>query len=182
MDTYFPIISNLITHNCLYIDTIKSYLEIGVRDGDSLKAVIQEYINIKEIVLSDNWGGDFGGSARGNNNHIKELLLNIHYPLNQVTFLNGDSQVTLPKYFIHNPQKIFDFCFIDGGHSIVNVCCDLGNTLNHSLITAIHDVRHPAHTYIYELCLAFYRSTHSKYLMIDDGAYLIYFIDKSIIK
>ena len=182
MNTYFPIISNLITNGCLFIDTINSYLEIGVCEGISVKAIVQEYPGIKEVVLSDTWGGTYGGTARGSHEYVKKNLLNMGYPLEYITFLDGDSHITIPQYFRDNLEKKFDLCFVDGDHSIKGLSCDLENVLNHTLITAIHDVRHPAYTYLYEVCLAFYRQVHDRYIMIDEGAYLIYFIDKSVVK
>ncbi|MBU2346687.1 MAG: class I SAM-dependent methyltransferase [Gammaproteobacteria bacterium] len=177
---YFKYISKLIESGAINIDTIRSYLEIGVCEGNSVKAMVQEFPLIEKIVLSDTWGDTYGGSNQLSHDHIEDQLEDEGFDLDNVIFLDGDSKETLPLYFSLSQEEVFDLIFIDGDHSIEGATEDLANCIDHCRICAFHDVRHPAHPYLLGLCYWFYDIIKEDFIMIDDGEYLIYFIKKDL--
>ena len=71
---------------------IRSYLEIGVADGFTLSCRLRENAQLDDLVLCDTWGATDGGTNRGSHEHIEKLLLDRRFPLDRVTFLDGDSK------------------------------------------------------------------------------------------
>ena len=167
MRNMYPLFSNLIDQNP-FID-IKSYLEIGVREGDSLLRVIEQFPSLGRIVLCDTWGGEYGGSMRGNHEHIISLLETHKYPLDKVTFLDGDSKVKIPEYFAQNSSVIFDFAYIDGDHSGNGLWSDLLNIAHHANIILVGDLRHIQHSYLRDVFRAFHETVRDIFIAIDDG-------------
>ena len=176
---YFKYISKLIEVGAVQLDTVRSYLEIGVCEGNSVKAMIQEFPHIEKLVLSDTWEDAYGGSDQLSHAHIEDLLEEEGFDLDNVVFLDGDSKETIPLYFSVG-DEIFDIIFIDGDHSIQGGYWDLVNCIDHCKICAFHDVRHPAHPYLLGLCYAFYELIKEEFIMVDDGEYLVYFIRKDL--
>ena len=132
-----------------YAKGARSYLEIGVREGHSLKVVL-EHADIELLVLCDNWGGSFGGTNRGNHNHILPLVEGI----SSVIIWDGNSQECIPK----SPLANFDLVLVDGDHSFLGALADLENCWIKLAIGGymiIDDLSHPKHLYIEPLCHAF---------------------------
>jgi len=177
---YFTFISNMIKHNQGFtLNCLKSYLEIGVCDGFSIQCMIREYPELERIVLSDTWGNEYGGSDKGSHDHIIKLLLEEGLDISKATFLDGDSKKTIPAYF-ETCEEEFDMIYVDGDHSPLGCLEDITNCINHCKILAVHDVRHPLYSFIRELCYGFYDTVKDKFLMVDNGEYLIYFIKKDL--
>lgn len=172
----FPIITSLI-HRYLLPGEIKSYLEIGVNEGFSLFNVLEHCPKITDLVLCDNWLKAFGGYNRGSHDHIEAKLIDKGFPMEYVTFLDGDSKVKIPEYFSQHPGKMFDFGFVDGDHSAKGLLADLVNMVEHAHILAVHDIRHPSHSYLKDVLYDFYegamlsdkRRVRDAFLLIDDG-------------
>jgi hypothetical protein len=123
------------------------YLEIGVREGDSLKAVLDVHTP-EMLLLCDNWSGEYGGSARGSNEHIIRLLQNLKYDYS-VLFYDGDSQITVPTI-----KPIPDMALIDGDHSFKGCEADMYNVwqlLPVNGLMIVDDLSHPAHTYLQDV-------------------------------
>jgi len=98
----------------------QSYLEIGVREGGSLTALLRHY-KPPVIYLCDTWGAAWGGSGRGNFDHIIELLKEKGFE-GEVVFLTGYSQILVPQL----KGKIkFDLILVDGNHSYRAAWVDL---------------------------------------------------------
>jgi len=55
-----------------------SYLEIGVREGDSLKALLKGH-HPYNITICDTWGSAYGGTGRGSSKHIVKILEELEY-------------------------------------------------------------------------------------------------------
>ena len=100
----------------------KHYLEIGVREGDSIKALITHHKPLS-MVVCDTWGSTYGGSGRGNPKHIIELLKELRYE-GECIFLNGQSQDMIPQL---EGRKKFDLILVDGDHSYKGAYTDLVN-------------------------------------------------------
>ena len=92
----------------------ESYLEVGVNEGTSLEVVISECPTIKSLTLVDLWGLEYGGTGRGSNAHIAELLNRLNYT-GETRFMDGNSHEKLPQLIKEGAQ--FDLVTIDGDHS-----------------------------------------------------------------
>lgn len=162
----YPLISNLITNNPL-IPEVKSYLEIGVREGHSVLLAIEQFPHLDRVVLCDTWGGEYGGTERGNHEHIVSLLETHKYLLDKVIFLDGDSKVKIPEYFALNPSV--DLAYIDGDHSGNGLWCDLLNIIHHANVILVGDLRHVGHSYLRDVFRAFHETVRDIFIAIDDG-------------
>lgn len=126
---------------------VGAYLEIGTRDGDSLRVVLEESSGLLcSVWLADTWGSEYGGSGRGNHSHIEQLLDDFNFDGRRV-FLNGNSRDTIPALM---PEKAeaFDLVLVDGDHSYEGGMADLVNTwplLKPGCAVLFHDISHPAH-------------------------------------
>ena len=140
---------------------VRQYLEIGTRDGDSLRVVLESAGRQLEVVyLADQWGTDYGGSGRGSHAHIKQLLDDFNFSGRRV-FLDGNSRETIPTLM---PQKAeaFDLVLVDGDHSYEGGMADLVNTwplVRPGCCVVFHDILHPAHPDLME-CFVEFVVTH----------------------
>lgn len=119
----------------------RSYLEIGVQDGGSLRRVIKAG-KIKRLVLCDTWGSKYGGLNRGNHRRIENLLKKLKFD-GEVEFLDGKSQDLLPGL-----EDRFDLILIDGDHSYQGAFQDLNNCwhlLTQRGIIVYDDLTHSSH-------------------------------------
>lgn len=129
----------------------ESYLEIGTREGDSLKAVLFGHRPFY-LVICDTWGSQYGGSGRGNHKHIDKILETIRYK-GIVKYLDGDS-----KYMIPTLNEEFDLILVDGDHSDKGAYKDLVNVwrlLKKGGLLVFDDVKHIAHKYLYGTIMRF---------------------------
>lgn len=101
---------------------VRSYLEVGVSDGGSLRRVVSGNKNLEHLVLCDQWTATYGGSGRGSNAHIKRLLAELEYK-GDTHFLDGDSKVQIPTL----RGCKFDLVNVDGDHSDAGALIDLTN-------------------------------------------------------
>lgn len=139
-----------------------SYLEIGVAEGDSLMAVL-ECGSIKKIVLCDTWGGESGGTNRGNSSHVWKRLVSAGYDNKAlaVEILDGRSQERLPRWIedrlywgvLQNIMSLrFDMILVDGDHSAegaerdLDICIPL--VRHGGGILCLDDVVHPDHPWL----------------------------------
>jgi predicted O-methyltransferase YrrM len=49
----------------------------------------------------------------------------------KITFISGDSKITVPLYFQKYPDKKFDYILVDGGHDEITAYQDLKNVVNY---------------------------------------------------
>lgn len=124
-----------------------SYLEIGVQEGLSLSTVLKADTpkSIDRVSLCDNWGPDFGGTSKGNHEHIHNVLRSVKFE-GEVNFYDGDSKITVPKI-----AEKFDLVLVDGDHSEHGCLIDMENSwelLNQEGHMVVDDIIHPAHAYL----------------------------------
>lgn len=174
--SYFPFLADFVATHDLEINT---YLEIGVCEGNCVRNIVSQIPDIEKLVLCDTWGNTYGGSDRGNHDHIEAILVEEGFPLERAIFLDGDSKVKIPEYFADNPE-IFDVIFIDGDHSFMGCWQDMVNCIDYCEICIVHDIRHPAHFELKDCVYSFYNLIKDRFYMVDDGSYLVYFIKKDI--
>jgi hypothetical protein len=168
----FPILAQMLNGRCL--PPIRSYLEIGVSEGGSLLRVIAENPQLEDVVLCDNWSPTHGGSGRGGHAHIELLLSRIGFPLDNVTFLDGDSREMLNRYFTAHREKVFDLAFVDGDHTCMGLLGDLFDIRDRAMIIMVHDVQMRDHELMPDLRMLFYKFAQteicrSKFIIIDDN-------------
>lgn len=125
---------------------VRSYLEIGTRDGGSLEVVLANARQLSDVICCDTWGSEYGGSGRGGHAHI-HVLMDTHGYDGRRTFLDGDSKVTVPNL---QPwlAGTFDLILVDGDHSYAGGMADLVNVwplVRPGGAVLFHDIRHPAH-------------------------------------
>lgn len=138
-----------------------SYLEIGTREGKSLLRVLKSDSKkyIKHLCICDTWGGEYGGSSRGNHNHIVKMLSDFGYQ-GTVEYLDGDSKILLPT-----ATGVFDLIFVDGDHSDAGCMIDMTNSLMKlklNGIMVIDDIIHGHHLWLKETVTRFIVNNYDK--------------------
>lgn len=128
----------LIHHSVLagvaHIVKARSYLEIGVQEGHSLRIVLQSGAPIKLIGVCDTWGTAHGGTGRGSHEHIQKMLSEINYR-GQVIWMDGRSRIMIPPL-----KQQFDFVHVDGDHSEEGAYQDMKIAWEKTAIAmAVHD-------------------------------------------
>jgi SAM-dependent methyltransferase len=97
-----------------------SYLEVGTRYGDSLLRVLAGTPKMDRICIADIWHESyFGPNNNGtqfdrSHKHVERMLLAMGYSPEQVMYLDGDSNVTVPSLDTRRP---FDLVLVDGDHN-----------------------------------------------------------------
>lgn len=134
-----------LTYHCVHCP-VRHYLEIGTRDGDSLRVVLENTSELQSVWVADLWGNDYGGSGRGNHHHIDQLLDDFNFE-GRRAFLDGNSRDTIPALM---PEKAdaFDLVLVDGDHSFKGGMADLVNVwplVKPGGAVVFHDITHPAH-------------------------------------
>jgi len=130
---------------------IRAYLEIGVQEGHSLRAVI-EAGRLDAVTLVDTWGSAYGGTGKGTHEHIGHLLNALKFTGTR-TFLDGDSKALVPTI-----RCRFDLIHVDGDHSEDGARSDLWQCeplLAPGGFLVLDDLAHPAHPYMGTVADAF---------------------------
>ena len=105
----------------------KAYLEIGVRRGRSAAAVGAMAPDCA-IFGFDLWLSDYGGLDNPGPDFVRgEIAAAGHH--GTVTFVSGDSGVTVPKFLDEHRELYFDLINVDGDHSVPGAARDLANVL-----------------------------------------------------
>lgn len=121
---------------------VRRYLEVGCREGDSLRQIVANSPVLERIVVCDMWGPMYGGTGRGGHDHIDWMLNGLLYAGSRL-FLDGDSKELVPTL-----REQFDLVLVDGDHSPAGALADLTNcwpAVEPGGQLVFHDVRHPAH-------------------------------------
>lgn len=126
--------------------TPRRYLEIGVRRGRSVAAVATMNPDCA-LVMFDMWIADYAGMENPGADFVRDELVRIGHR-GPMTFVSGDSHVTVPSYLSRNPDETFDLITVDGDHSTEGTVRDLCNVLprlNIGGALVFDDVCHPMH-------------------------------------
>lgn len=147
-----------------------SYLEVGCREGHSLRAVVAANVEtLTSVTICDTWESHYGGTGRGSHAHIDELLRSIGY-IGQSRFLDGRSSEMLPLLM----DERFDLILIDGDHSDAVAESDLRHAarlLAPGGRIVFDDICHPAHLSLRGVAERFAASTGmaAEYFVDDNG-------------
>ena len=123
------------------------YLEIGVREGDSVAALLS-VCKPAFMVLCDDWGTNYGGSGRGSHRHVADRLNALGYA-GRVEWIDGKSQERLKSF--PKLDEEFDLILVDGDHSLEGALQDFRNCwlrLRPGGVMLADDTTHPAHRYL----------------------------------
>jgi hypothetical protein len=119
----------------------RSYLEIGVQEGNSLASVVQANLQgLRRIALCDTWGLHHGGTGRNGHEHIDTMLKEMGYD-GDVLYLDGPSAEQIP--LLHGQR--FDLVHVDGDHTFGGALTDMlnaGPLANRRMV--VHDIFFPA--------------------------------------
>ena len=121
---------------------VRRYLEVGCREGDSLRQIVANSAVITRVVVCDMWGPMYGGTCRGGHDHIEGMLNRLGYT-GQRLVLDGDSKDLVPTL-----REQFDVVLVDGDHSPAGALADLTNCwplVESGGQLVFHDICHPAH-------------------------------------
>jgi predicted O-methyltransferase YrrM len=124
----------------------RTYLEIGVRRGRSACAVASE-APYCAMFLFDMWQQGYAGIDNPGPAFVHGELGKVAHR-GAVTFVDGDSHVTLPKFFAANPAACFDLITVDGDHSELGAAQDMCDVLPRLAVggaVVFDDIAHPAH-------------------------------------
>lgn len=136
----------------------KSYLEIGVREGDSLLALFNGWVP-ERVTLCDDWGTAAGGTGHGSHAHIETLLETLktkplRYPITtNPTYMDGNSHEIIKAL-----GEKFEFITVDGDHSKEGATQDLDDAwplLEVGGLIFFDDIFHPAHPYLIDVLREF---------------------------
>ena len=150
---------------------VQHYLEIGTREGDSLRIVLENAAaDLLSVWVADLWGSDYGGSGRGSHQHIEQLLDDFNFD-GRRAFLDGNSRDTVPALM---PEKAeaFDLVLVDGDHSYEGGMADLVNVwplVKPGGCVVFHDITHPAHPNLMQCFDEFVAKHNAPHEIITDG-------------
>lgn len=119
----------------------RTYLCVGVQEGNCLEHVLNANGSIKRLALCDTWGPHDGGTNRGSHDHIQALLERLGWS-GEVVWLDGDSTKMIPT--LPNSRD-WDLSYVDGGHSEECAYADMVNVWPRTrLAMVVHDFRFPS--------------------------------------
>ncbi len=123
-----------------------SYLEIGVRRGRSMATAAAAAPKCA-LYGFDMWMADYAGMENPGPDFVKTELRRVGHR-GPVSFVDGNSHVTLPKFFAEKANEKFSIIVVDGDHSDEGALQDLRDVLPRLAVGGaliFDDISHPAH-------------------------------------
>jgi predicted O-methyltransferase YrrM len=124
----------------------RNYLEIGVRRGRSMSAVVRGSPAVN-VTACDMWIPGYAGMDNPGPAFVQHEIKK-HGHTGTIQFINGDSHVVLPKLFKENIDLKFDMITVDGDHSDKGALDDLDTViprLEMGGVIVFDDIAHPLH-------------------------------------
>ena len=132
--------------------SVKNYMEIGVRRGRSMAMVASLHPNAS-IVGFDMWIKDYVGIENPGPEFVKSELKKFKFN-GELSFINGNSKQTVPKFFKDNKGAFFDIITVDGDHTKKGANIDLTNVIPRLKVggfLVFDDIVNPWHTQLKKL-------------------------------
>jgi predicted O-methyltransferase YrrM len=129
-----------------------SYLEIGVRRGRSLAAVVTQSPHVS-VYAFDMWVADYAGMPNPGPEFVREEMKRLDYK-HSITFVDGNSHITLPEFFRNHSDIQFELVTVDGDHGREGALQDLRDVLPHLALGGVvvfDDISHPNLTYLQDV-------------------------------
>jgi len=126
-----------------------NYLEIGVRRGRSLAAVVSAAPEVKAFAF-DMWIADYANMPNPGAEFVQAEMNRLGYS-RPITIINGNSHETLPRFFAERPGLELDLITVDGDHTERGALQDLRDVLPHLALGGVivfDDIVHPSHPYL----------------------------------
>ena len=127
-----------------------SYLEIGVRRGRSLSAVLGR-APACDVIGIDFWNPGYAGIDNPGVDHVRSQIEALGHA-GSLELLSGNSHDVLPRLFAERPELDFDLITVDGDHSRRGAARDLRDVLPRLRIGGVlvfDDISHPSHPYLH---------------------------------
>ena len=124
----------------------RDYLEIGVRRGRSLAAVVAAAPGCA-VAGFDLWMPDYAGMPNPGPDFVRQEIARID-PSCRLELVSGDSAQTVPAFVARDPGRTFDLITVDGDHSEAGARRDLEHViplLKRGGVLLLDDVAHPQH-------------------------------------
>ena len=143
---------NTVLYSISSLINIENYMEIGVRRGRSMSIVASQRNEVKMFGF-DMWIKDYVGTENPGKQFVLNELKKVGHS-GPVKFIDGDSKITVPKFFVENPNLYFDLITVDGDHSLNGAKTDLRNVRDRLKIGGIlvfDDISSHEHPYLQKL-------------------------------
>jgi len=124
----------------------ESYLEIGVRRGRSIAAVLAATPGC-DVVGFDLWVDDYAGMTNPGPEFVRSEVGKLRAD-GQLELVSGSSALTVPRYFHEHPDLYLDLITVDGDHTARGATEDLRNVrtrLKLGGVLVFDDIAHPHH-------------------------------------
>lgn len=122
------------------------YLEIGVRRGRSIAAVVATTPTC-DVVGFDLWVQDYAGMSNPGPDFVRSEIAKFR-PEGNLDLISGSSHETVPRYFREHPNLYFDLITVDGDHTARGAAQDLRNVIPRLKLGGVlifDDISHPDH-------------------------------------
>jgi predicted O-methyltransferase YrrM len=130
------------------------YLEIGVRRGRSMAAVVAATPNC-EVVGFDLWLAGYAGMDNPGPDFVRTEIAKFRSE-GRLDLISGSSHDTVPRYFRDHPDLYFDLITVDGDHSASGATRDLQNVVPRLALGGVlvfDDIAHPHHPEVRDVWL-----------------------------
>ncbi len=125
---------------------VENYLEIGVRQGRSMAMVVSRRPHV-QVTAFDMWQEQYAGMDNPGPDFVQAQMNRLGHK-GTITFINGNSHETLPRYFAAHPRQTFDLITVDGDHTPEGARQDLEDVLPRLRVggaIVFDDIAHPTH-------------------------------------
>lgn len=122
------------------------YLEIGVRRGRSVAAVVSAHPAC-DIVGFDYWKRNYAGMETPGPRFVEQEVARLGHQ-GRLELITGNSHETVPRYLADQPEAWFDLVTVDGDHTPEGAADDLANVLPRLKVGGailFDDISHPTH-------------------------------------
>ena len=135
-----------VLHGAALVLQPRDYLEIGVRRGRSIAAVVAAAPGCA-VAGFDLWVRDYAGMPNPGPDFVRAEIARVD-PGCRLELVSGDSAETVPAFAAREPGRTYDLITVDGDHSEAGARRDLAHViplLKRGGVLVLDDVAHPQH-------------------------------------